>query len=137
MLKTRRRAADSLLNGEDSSDIDTVLNFFATIAGIFVKGWWPVIPNKWAHHTFYWDAVCYWSKSRTIINTTQQSKTERNAWKDLDDLMPRWIKFDGGDPPTQEDIDGYLKGERDEKKARSRHDNREGSRRTRSRYSVD
>jgi hypothetical protein len=88
-----------------------VLDFFETIAGIFVKGRWPVIRDQWAHHTFYWYAVCYWSKSRPLINKTQQNKTERNAWIDLDELMPRWIQLDGGEAPTQEDIDDFLESE--------------------------
>jgi hypothetical protein len=111
MLKTRRSAAASLLNGKPNSDVDTVLDFFESIAGVFVKGRWPIIRDQWVWHTFYWYAVCYWSKSRDLINATQQSKTEHNAWVDLGALMPRWIKLDGGEAPTQENIDSFLRSE--------------------------
>jgi hypothetical protein len=114
MLATRRKAAASLLKGEPSADVDRVLDFFETIAGLFVK---PkslfrlrVIPDRWARHTFYWTAVCYWSKSRHYIETVRQSPTEKDAWEDLCSLMPCWMAAEGG-PPTAEDIDDFLRAE--------------------------
>jgi hypothetical protein len=116
MLKTRISAAAALLNDKPSVDVDNVLDFFETIAGLFVKprGLFRlrVIPDEWARHTFYWCAACYWSKSRDYISTVRQRPTERDAWKDLCDLMPRWVKAEGGEPPTSQDIDDFLRDER-------------------------
>ena len=115
MLATRRKAAASLLKGEPSAEVDRVLDFFETIAGLFVKPHWlfrlRVIPDRWARHTFYWMAVCYWSKSRTYIESVRQHPTEHDAWEDLCDLMPRWIAAEGGSP-TPKDIDDFLADER-------------------------
>jgi hypothetical protein len=115
MRATRRKAAASLLKGESSVYVDRVLDFYETIAGLFVK---PhglfcsrVLPDRWARHTFYWSAVCYWSKSRDYIDTVRLRPTEHDAWEDLCDLMPRWINAEG-DAPTQKDIDDFLADER-------------------------
>lgn len=111
MRETRRKAASSLLNGKPSVDVDRVLDFFETIAGLFVKrhGLFQsrVLPDRWARHTFYWCAVCYWSKSQDYIDSLRQRPTEHDAWKDLCDLMPSWINAEGGSP-TPKDIDDFL-----------------------------
>jgi hypothetical protein len=115
MRATRRKAATSLHKGEPTADVDRILDFFETIAGLFVKrhGLFcsRVLPDKWARHTFYWVAVCYWSKSRDYIEAVRQRETERDAWKDFSDLMPRWVAAEGG-PPTQKDIDDFLDDEK-------------------------
>ena len=112
MLVTRRKAAASLLKGKPNPDVDRVLDFFETIAGLFVKRRWffSVIPDDWARHTFYWHAVCYWSKSRDYIDIVRQRPTEHAAWEDLCSLIPRWIEAEGG-PPTPKDIDDFLADE--------------------------
>jgi hypothetical protein len=114
MRVVRRRAAASLLQAAPDANVDRVLDYFETIAGIFVKrhGLFRsrVLPDCWARHTFYWYAVCYWSKSRDYIGSVRARPTEENAWKDLDELMPRWIAAEGG-PPTQTDADGFLSDE--------------------------
>jgi hypothetical protein len=114
MVATRRKASASLLKGQPSADVDRVLDFFETIAGLFVKrhGLFRsrVLPDRWARHTFYWHAVCYWSKSRDYIDTVRQRPTETAAWEDLCDLMPRWIAAEDGSP-TQKDIDDFLTDE--------------------------
>ncbi len=118
MRATRRKAASGLLKGEPNADVDRVLDFLETLAGIFVKRRGVfcsrVIPDDWARRTFYWVAVCYWSKSRDYIETVRRKATERQAWKDLCELMPRWTAAEGNEPPTAQDIDGFLD---DEKKA--------------------
>lgn len=115
MSATRCKAAVSLLKGQPSADVDRILDFFETIAGLFVKrhGLFRsrVLPDRWARHTFYWHAVCYWSKSRDYIDTVRQRPTEQAAWEDLCDLMPRWIAAEGG-APTPKDIDDFLADER-------------------------
>ena len=115
LRSARRKAATSLLRKEPSADVDRILDYFETIAGIYVKphGLFRirVLPDRWAHHTFYWYAVCYWSKSRDYIESVQSRKSEERAWKDLCSLMPSWIKADGG-PPTEKDIDDFLEDEK-------------------------
>ena len=115
MRATRRKAAASLLKGQPTADIDRILDFFETIAGLFVKRHglfcFRVLPDHWARHTFYWHAVCYWSKSRDYIDTVRQRPTEQAAWEDLCGLMPRWIAAEGGSP-TPKDIDDFLADER-------------------------
>jgi hypothetical protein len=115
MRATRRKAAASLLKGQPTADVDRILDFFETIAGLFVKrhGLFcsRVLPDKWARHTFYWHAACYWSKSRDYIDTVRQRPTEQAAWEDLCELMPRWIAAEGGSP-TPKDIDDFLADER-------------------------
>jgi len=113
MRATRRKAAASLLKGQPTADVDRILDFFETIAGLFVKrhGLFRVLPDRWARHTFYWYAVCYWSKSRDYIDIIRQRPTEQTAWEDLCALMPRWIAIEGG-PPTPKDIDDFLADER-------------------------
>ena len=114
MRASRRKAAASLLKGKPSADVDRVLDFFETIAGLFVKrhGLFRsrVIPDRWARHTFYWYAVCYWSKSRDYIDTVRLRATEQEAWADLCELMPCWIAAEGG-APTPKDIDSFLEDE--------------------------
>jgi hypothetical protein len=116
MRATRRKAATALLKGKPTADVDRVLDYFETIAGIFVKrhglfGVLPgILPDKWAQHTFYWYAVCYWSKSRDYIEDVRQRSTEKAAWEDFCEIMPRWINADGVSP-TQKDIDDFLADE--------------------------
>jgi hypothetical protein len=109
LRSTRRKAAAALLQDEPTTDVDRVLDFFETVAGIFVKH--HVLPDQWARHTFYWSAVCYWSKSRDYIETVRQRQTEHRAWEDLCSLMPHWIATEGGSPPTPKDIDDFLADE--------------------------
>ena len=117
MRATRRKAATSLLRGEATADVDRVLDFFETVAGLFVKphGIWPfrsrVLPDRWAHHTFYWHAACYWSKSRDHIDSVRQRPSEEAAWEDLCDLIPRWIASEPA-APTPKDIEQFLEDER-------------------------
>ena len=116
MRDARRKAASSLLKGETSVDVERVLDFFETIAGLFLK---PhgilffrsrVLYDHWTRHTFYWYAVCYWRKSLDHINAVRQRPRERGAWENLCDLMPRWEAAEGG-APTAGDIDEFLIGE--------------------------
>ena len=113
MRATRRKAAGSLLREEPSPDVDRVLDFFETIAGLFVKphGFFrtSALPNSWARHSYYWDAVCYWTKSRDYIDTVRARPSEKAAWEDLDALMRRWVAEEGG--PTSTDIDLFLHDE--------------------------
>lgn len=78
-------AAASLLKGESSVHVDRVLDFYEPIAGLFVK---PhgllrshVLPDRWTRHTFYWSAVCYWSKNRDYIDTVRQRPTDMTLGK--------------------------------------------------------
>jgi hypothetical protein len=116
MRKTRHKAAVSLLGNKPTVDVDRVLDFFETVAGLLIKrrGLFGlrVIPDVWARHTFYWCAVCYWSKSHDYIAAVQQRSTERDVWKDLCALIPLWVEAEGGDPPTPKDIDDFLNDER-------------------------
>jgi hypothetical protein len=118
MRSTRKQAAASLLAGEEPPNrhVDRVLDFFETLAGIFLKPNppfdVPIISDDWARHTFYWDAVCYWTKCQSYIATVHKLETSSNAWEDFLKLMPRWIARSGG-PPSNDDIDGYLEDERD------------------------
>lgn len=115
MRASRRKAAGALLSEKPDANVDRVLDYFETIAEIFVKPHWlfwtSILPDKWARHTFYWYAVCYWSKSREYIAAVRERPTEEAAWEDLCDLMPRWISAEGG-PPTQKDVDDFIADER-------------------------
>jgi hypothetical protein len=115
MRAARRKAAGSLLFGKPDANVDRVLDYFETIAGIYAKPhrlFRPSVPpDNWARHKFYWYAVCYWSKSREYIDAVRQRPTEGAAWENLCDLMPRWISAEGG-PPTQKDIDDFIANER-------------------------
>lgn len=116
MRTTRRKAATALLKGKPTVDVDRVLDFFETIAGIFVKRHGPfgifpsILPDKWAQHTFYWHAVCYWSKSCDYIESVRQRSTENAAWEDLCEIIPQWISAEGVSP-TPKDIDDFLADE--------------------------
>ena len=114
MVATRQKAAASLTKGEPSAEVDRTLDFLETVAGLFVKPHplWRlrVIPDRWARHTFYWAAACYWSKSCDYIKTVRERTTEQEAWEDLCILIPRWIEAEGG-PPKLEDIEGFLTDE--------------------------
>jgi|ERR1700719_3193758 len=116
MRNTRKHAARSLLNGENppSRHVDRVLDFFETIAGIFVKPNppfdLPIIPYDWARHTFYWDAVCYWTKCQSYIASVRENEAPHDAWEDFLKLMPTWIALEGG-PPENDYIDGFLEDE--------------------------
>jgi hypothetical protein len=112
MRATRRRAAAALLNGKPDADVDRVLDFFETITGIYSK---PnalgisALPDSWAEQTFYWDAVCYWTKSRSYVNSVRAKPSEHDVWDDLAERMPRWIAEEGAPRPA--DVDEYLRGE--------------------------
>jgi hypothetical protein len=110
MLTVRRRAAKSLLAKVRNPDVDRVLDFFETIAGLFCKPRgvmrFRVIPDDWARHTFYWYAACYWGKSRDYIDAVRQRPTGQAAWEDFCDLIPRWIAKEGA--PTPQDIEDFL-----------------------------
>ena len=116
MCRTRRKAATALVNAKPTADVDRVLDFFETIAGLFVQRhwWWPlssrVLPDSWASHTFFWHAACYWSSSRDYIEEVRQRSTERESWEDLCELIPRWIKKHGA--PTPKDIEAFLEDEK-------------------------
>ena len=114
MRETRKAAAKALLEKKYDSSVGRVLDFFETLAGLFVKG--KVLSNEWAHHTFYWYAVCYWSKSRDPVKSLNLTPSEKRAWEDLDEMMPKWIDYDvkqGGARPTDDDIDNFLQEELD------------------------
>jgi hypothetical protein len=114
MRANRRKAAASLLADSPTAELDRILDYFETIAGIFVTphGLFRsrVIPDSWARHTFYWSAACYWTASREYIKEVRQKPSEQDAWKDLDELIPRWIKAEGS-APTEKDIGGFLDDE--------------------------
>ena len=63
MFRIRCNAATGLLENEYNADVDSVLDFFEGLAGIFLKphGWGPfrtsVLPDKWARHTFYSSSI--------------------------------------------------------------------------------
>ena len=90
MCGARKRAAASLLNGDPTADVDRVLDFFETMAGIFLKH--RVIPEEWARHTFYWGAVCYWLKAKSYMNEVRANPAESEAWKDFCELMLKWAQ---------------------------------------------
>ena len=112
MCSIRRKAASALLSGESTADVDRLLDFFETIAGLFVKrhGLFRVLPDRWARHTFYWPAVCYWSKSRDYIDDVRSMPTQQAAWKDLCELMHRWTACEGA--PSAEDVQTFLTDEK-------------------------
>jgi hypothetical protein len=118
MRRTRRLAAISLLQGDDppSRHVDRILDFFEALAGIFLKPTLPfdipIISDEWARHTFYWDAVCYWTKCQAYIEQVQKEEPPNDAWEDFHKLMPQRIRNEGG-PPTNESVDGFLEDERD------------------------
>src|SRR5712692_4358377 len=88
MRKTRKTAAKALLEKKYDPSVGRVLDFFETLAGLFVKG--KVLSNEWAHHTFYWYAVGYWSKSRDPVKSLNLAPSEKRGWEDLDEMMPKW-----------------------------------------------
>ncbi len=120
MRASRKRAAISLTKDDPDADADRVLDYFETIAGIFVNqpkifSWlpfklWPVIPDKWARHTFYWICACYWMASEDYIKTVRGSSIiQKTTWEDFSNLINKWITIEG--KPAAEEVKEFLSDE--------------------------
>jgi len=84
MLDARGAAAQSLLDGRPSRDVDAVLDFFDRVALLERRG---ALDAEMVWYQFYWPMASYWVASHDYIHQAQQ--TDVTVWQELDALVPR------------------------------------------------
>jgi hypothetical protein len=84
MLDTRSAAANALLSGRASHDVDAVLDFFDEVAMLIDRG---VLDPELVWYELYWPMANYWSASQDYVRKTRAD--EPTAWEQLSGIVPR------------------------------------------------
>jgi|SRR5580692_5454699 hypothetical protein len=84
-VRIRRQAAKALLEEKPDENVDTILDWFETVALLVRRGG---LDEEFTWHTFYWWIAHYWYAARDYIREVQQEEGPA-TWKDLGSLMSR------------------------------------------------
>jgi len=114
MLNNRRNAAQSLIVGMPTSDLDKVIDFFEGL-GIFLHKGLIDEEMVWSHFS-YW-AVKYWLVSRQYVETIRRE--EPTVWTEVEYLFERMCqitaqkqgKSRGAALPSEESLKEFLQEE--------------------------
>ena len=89
MLKRRRSAAIALLNNENNSDVDEVLNFFEQLGLLMRK---KAIDKEVVWYSFYNCAIGYWTAAKSYI--LQERSKDITIWIDYNYLYNELLKIE-------------------------------------------
>src|SRR5262249_23153551 len=106
MVRTRNRAAASLLADKPTVDVDRVLDFFEFVSFLADRN---AIEAETAWHEFYWPMVNYWLSAKPYIDEIRRRRTEHQTWQDPSAVLWRLVEVeatDGG--PSDEDRQQFL-----------------------------
>jgi hypothetical protein len=115
MTRIRRLAAKALLDGNPDANVDTVLDWFETVALMVRRGGFD---EEFTWHTFYVWMAHYWVAGQDYIRDTQADEGEI-TWGDFSKLMPRLFAREAGSEkwtpaevyPSMGDVQTFLEDE--------------------------
>ena len=89
MAAVRSAAAEALLDGEPTRDVDDVLDFFDEVAMLLRHG---AIDPDLVWYRFYEPIVSYWFASEEYIHQSQRQAPQ--LWEELTALVPRLLSIE-------------------------------------------
>lgn len=86
-----------------TAHIDSVLDFFETVAGLTRRHWYewsrPLSVTQ-AYNSFYWPMACYWVSAKDYIAEAAADEGQ-DTWEEYRDLMTQFLQISGGEPSVQ------------------------------------